>query len=494
MATFYNTNTDPNKVYIAGIGIGDKPVSLPIIPGISGLEQISINPYNKDQTGVQLATSVVTSYTKTSVFDGSEFGYELSGYYAFRLNFIPVNESTIADQRLTLKVYARAYPLSAGTTATWSEITGSVSRTFEIGKDILIPNGLDIFDSADTIQAWQIANQDLIFIKKTLLDIPNLTSEGVMPRCLVIRGGSQLSTMSDDFTSDIDYESIFSKGIEKSATSQSTQWTLNMKVVGPLGMWDGILYGAKLQKNRVFLKNTGNLSLTESTVREQFFTKIGQPVGNLLNFTSLSDQSYAIEVTPIPYTTSQFATASNNVTEFYRDIRDKTNTETLSTDSGQVGDYAIFTNTGKSIYIIDFAKTGVVFNFSTKIEVRFDNPLSTGIFYYRFGDISGIPSPTTNRKAPMIPTKARQYKIDLTNKEYTRDESTNSLYGYKNGVSLQDQLDEEIKNTIIKNPIIEINPIENIDNENIATLDEIATQPIEENITINKKDIDKKKK
>ena len=490
----FNINTNPNKEFIAGLGLFDKIPTLPLIPGVSGYANNSTNPYNKGECGVSLCTSILSSYVKGAEGDGTQYGLDLSNYYAYRLNGIPTDESSLGfDERFKLKVWERAYPLAQGTTATWLDITGQVSRELIIGSKIIVPAGLQIFSNYKDIEGWEAANSNIILVAKELVDIPDLTSTNVIPRVISFRFGSQVSTMSDDFTSEIDFESIFSKGIEKSGISVYTEWTLNMKVVGSLGMWDGILYGAKLQKNRVFLKNTGNLSLTESTVREQFFTKIGQPVGNVLNFTSLSDQSYAIEVTPIPYTTSQFATATNNVTEFYRDIKDKTNTETLSTDSGQVGDYAIFTNTGTSIYILDFGKTGVVPGFSTQIEVRFNNPLSTGIFYYRFGDLSGIPSPTTNRKT-IAPMGVKTLTIDRpTPKKYMRDEQTNYIYGYKNGISLQDQLDEEIKNTIIKNPIIEINPIENIDNK-IATLDEIATQPIEENITINKKDIDKKKK
>lgn len=434
---FYNTNTDPNKVFIAGIGIGDKPVSLPIIPGISGLEQISINPYNKDQTGVQLATSVVTSYTKTSIFDGTAEGHlTLSDYYAFRLNFIPINETTSTDDKFNLKVLVRNYPIVAGDSATWSDITGSVSRSFDLTKDILIPNGLDIFDSADTMKGWQIANQDLIFIKKTLLDIPNLTDQGVMPRCIVIRGGSQLSTMSDDFTSEIDFENIFNKALTP----------IEFKRPG-LKMY--------IQNTDVSVSKYGNDYLAEYDINTQ-----PEPLASSFN-REIVNPMYNAEVTHMSSVNTHIGRSNKSNYNYYMG---KVNFDSFGTST---------------ILVMSTNLTNILQRlfFGLQIRVNYTNILLSTMFYHRFGDISGIPSPATIRKAPMIPTKARQYKIDLTTKEYTRDESTNSIYGYKNGVSLQDQLDEE-KNKVVT-----------LDESN-----EIATLEIQENITINKKGIDKKKK
>lgn len=473
---FYNTNTDPNKVFIAGIGIGDKPVSLPIIPGISGLEQISINPYNKDQTGVQLATSVVTSYTKTSIFDGTAEGHlTLSDYYAFRLNFIPINETTSTDDKFNLKVLVRNYPIVAGDSATWSDITGSVSRSFDLTKDILIPNGLDIFDSADTMKGWQIANQDLIFIKKTLLDIPNLTDQGVMPRCIVIRGGSQLSTISDDFTSDIDLNSIFYNIGE------------NISI-----------------NNNLIYKINENSYEKPYTINDSEFIKLHTVIPKGINtwqsgFIGWFNIIARNETTKLENQNSIVASASGpelgtleSRTQFeycyktFNNVFDRTGYSSIESltycNSNTIVNMQLWGDSTTSVIVQRESlkwKDSESRNSDIKIRFRmfYNNLLLTDLFYYRFGDISGIPSPATIRKAPMIPTKARQYKIDLTTKEYTRDESTNSIYGYKNGVSLQDQLDEE-KNKVVT-----------LDESN-----EIATLEIQENITINKKGIDKKKK
>ena len=432
MAVF-NIQLDPNKTNIAGIGTGIKPVTIPLIPGVSGLEQISINPYDKTIVGVNIATCIVSSYVEGSVFDGTQYGNtNLSDFYAFRMGGIPIDEAGITQEEFKLTVWQRKYPLLQTEKASYTDITPSVSRSFDLTKDILIPPGVPVFWESDKVEGYKASNSDLIFIRKTLLDIPNYVDADVIPRLLVIRFGTQLTTISNDFTSSIEYEGIFSKAMSYtpdlgSGIIKGIELTGASGTAAP-NLTESFLWLEYLENKRFCYTRQFNvasridgyrnspLQLTDSSGFMNITSNQGSKFGFYTAGGTGADNTRMRIPIPVNRDIELFGAGGYN--------KYSSNINSISTITHPImytgvqfghvlgGMFKLF------VYVLDTALNGGMVKGSCIIN--YDNPLLTPLFYLRFGDISGIPTPTFRNRQRTLK--------DLTT-EYVREENYSDIYG-----------------------------------------------------------------